>query len=78
MPEFTIQKNMPRPVRTSSLKGKTKYPFNEMDVGDYFAVGTFAGAVRAAREAWYRNNPASSFRFAISKTPDGYGCWRVA
>ena len=78
MPEFTIEKNVPRPKRISPKKGQTKYPFSTMDLDDSFPVGASNVAVLNARAAWYRNNPKSPARFSVRKTPDGCRCWRVA
>ena len=78
MQEFAIEKNVPCLQISNWRKAQTKYPFSTMDLNDYFAVGASAMAVRAARAAWYRNNPASPVKFSVFKTPEGYGCWRVA
>jgi hypothetical protein len=62
-----IESNRPLPV---------KFPFEQMQIGDSFAVpeGVTRAAVSVA--AW-RYGKATGKKLTVRKTPEGFYCWRI-
>lgn len=54
-----------------------QWPFDEMQVGDSFAVPPNAKrpAVNVAAMRYGRKH---NMKFTVRKTPEGYRCWRIA
>lgn len=68
MSQFKIEKGIPLPE-------KTKYPFEDMEVGDSFFDDTSSEAkIRGAAGLASQHG----HKFKVTKTPDGYRCWRIA
>lgn len=70
---FVIEKGVQVQARSEHSR---KYPFNEMDIGDSFAIpGDLMTSVRSAATAFGRDH---SQKFTVRKDGDGGRCWRIA
>lgn len=67
-----IDKNIPLP----SIHGKVKYPFNEMAIGDSFAVKKVD--LHRVRSASWAAGKRLNMRFSVLAYKDAYRCWRIA
>ncbi|MBN7755459.1 hypothetical protein JYP46_01365 [Nitratireductor aquimarinus] len=77
--DFKIEKNVPFNGRISSRKGTSKYPFQEMEVGDSFSFGADNNDVHKIRMAASRFGLTNGMTFSTSRQKDGtYRCWRTA
>jgi hypothetical protein len=79
--EITIPGIKPREhfMRPSGIRGRTKYPFKGMIVGDYFRVDSWDQAlhVRAALRSFYKRKPGR--QFTVRQNDEGWWvCRRVA
>lgn len=81
---FTIESNIPVPVRAPS-RGKTVYPFADMQVGDSFLYpqeapipASLRRRLAAATAAFVRRNPELNAKFAVRTAEGGLRVWRVA
>jgi hypothetical protein len=79
-----IQKNVPLKGREGRPKRTTKYPWDEMEVGDMFFVecdekqrGAISSSVATSGRAWarYNNKP---HKLSVRKMDGGFGVWRIA
>lgn len=70
---FKIEKGVPVPVNTG--KGKGKYPWGEMEVGDsiLMAPGVPANGVY---QGWAKRNKPE-WRFTSRKEGNAYRVWRI-
>lgn len=75
MSEIEIQKNIPVPKKALT-HGNTKYPFNEMEVGDSFLIAGSKQNCHSATAGANFRYPTK--RFKVLKTDEGYRCWRMA
>jgi hypothetical protein len=73
--EYKIERGIEIPDRA---RGKAKYPFAEMEVGDSFAfpVATLEKVRAACSWAGTRSNPKR--KFSVRKHGSACRCWRVA
>ena len=73
---FEIEKGIPIPPKTVNGRGKTKYPFKSMEVGDSFFVGSQHTwkIIRSAASAYSRKYGG---RFETRKDGDGFRFWRT-
>lgn len=71
-----IDKNIPIP-KDAGRKGRRKYPFYEMEVGDsvFFEGQTRTGNARNAAYAWARNN---NKEVSVRSVQGGIRIWRIA
>lgn len=71
--EIKIEKNVPCP------KNFTKYPFDEMDVGDSFFVEAQGKTINAALISWKRRkkNIGSGKKFIRRTVNGGQRVWRI-
>lgn len=71
---FKIEYGIPLTSRKAGRK--TKYPFNNMGIGDSFAFP--AKAMRSVRSRAFQIHKKTGFKFAFRTTDDKARCWRVA
>lgn len=69
-----VEKNIPIP-NTALVHGNTKYPFNEMEVGDSFKINGSKQNCHSAVAGANHRFPGK--RFKVVKTDEGYRCWRT-
>lgn len=67
-----IEKNIPLPNDQRSVK----YPFNEMAIGDSFAVKE--GDLHRVRSASWAAGRRLNIRFSVRAYDGEYRCWRIA
>ena len=74
MIEFKVKKGV-----GIELRDYHNYPFEEMEVGDFFLVDSLKASVDNARYAasWYGKREKK--KFSVRKLKDGeFRCWRMA
>lgn len=74
--KIEVTKGVPMPGVTRKF-GLRRYPFNQMEVGDSFAVPKDADS-KAVRTAAYCYGGRHGMKFACRKVDDGYRIWRVS
>lgn len=76
MSAVEITSGVPIPARGPGRKGKTKYPYGEMQVGDSIYV---AGAQASSLQSMARRAMKDrGWRFTARPEADGARLWRVA
>lgn len=78
---YTVEKNVPIPANTGSYTGARPriYPFNTMDVGDSFGMGSKEEARRVTAAASSYSKTHGGGRFSVQQVPGGgYRCWRIS
>lgn len=73
--EVKIEKGIPLKKYGGSIF--RKYPFNEMDPGDSFALGDGMDVTKV-RYAAAAYGDRYQRKYAVRKTENGYRCWRVS
>lgn len=75
--KFVIESGVPVPPRASGA-GESKYPFNDMKVGDsFFAPACSSQALSNATRA-YKMTHAPGSKWTTRKEGDGVRVWRIA
>lgn len=75
-----IEKNIPAPVE----RLRNKWPFNDMEIGDSFAVPESADwrKMRSAAGTWTRKNKSKGQRLTVRRCEEKgamvYRCWKLA
>lgn len=70
---FKIEKNVPMPEYLRMRR--SRYPFNEMEIGDSFFAGESRGKVASAAHTYGKKH---GLRFSMRSEGDGFRVWRVA
>lgn len=81
MTEIKIEKNIPiAPKRAPGRPSKSKYPFNEMEIGDSFFVSgiTLSTINCTVRKFRMRNARNDGLKFTVRAVDGGFRVWRVA
>lgn len=68
--EFKIEKDIPVP--NIAGRGRTKYPFHELEVGD----SLFSESI-SIRQAAYAFARRKGIKVTVRKTDNGYRVWRI-
>lgn len=68
---FKIDKNIPMPTRRYS-----KYPFNEMEVGDSFFVEGKSNALLSIAK-YFAKSQKLDWKFTVRKEVNGTRIWRI-
>lgn len=79
MTEYKIEKKVAMPKRAAHPGRKPKYPFNDMEVGDSFYIGSRQDAIRVRGALQHRMiRGKAKDKFSVRKQDDGsYRCWRT-
>lgn len=59
-----------RPKKRNPNKGTTRYPFNQLELGQVMYVARTVGAVRDAVRRWEANNKDSKRKFEVWRGAD--------
>ena len=72
--EFRIEKGVEMP----GLSGDAtrKYPFNQMEVGDSFAVPV--SKEQSVRNSSFQYGKVHKIKFSVRKHAGAFRCWRIA
>ena len=71
-----IEHGIEIPARTTTLKGRSKYPLADMKVGDSIFLPGNSGTVLTQAAGNYRRRGGSG-KFTVRKVRGGYRCWRL-
>lgn len=77
--EIVIEKGIAMPQTDRGVNGKTRFPFDKMDVGDSFFIdgdSAKANSVRASA-THYKNKYDKNFSVSIIKDGNGYRLFRI-
>ena len=78
--EIKIDKGVP--MKIGRMGHHKSYPWDDMDVGDSFLLPSDLSpqsSYSVARDANLRGiGNGTNRKFKVSKTPEGYRCWRIA
>lgn len=74
--DIKIDKGIPCPPRGQHKA--SKYPWEDMKVGDSFLFPKHLGRQACYQSGAYHNNKAGVKKFVIRRTPEGYRCWRLS
>lgn len=69
-----IDTNVPPPRR---LGARSKYPFNDMKVGDSVFISTAQANITSVRCSSYQVGLRRGFKFSVLKQDGGCRVWRV-
>lgn len=71
-----IDKGIPIPKRNAGRPRGSKYPYQDMEIGDsIFLPVTTSGSASATTNHWKKQ---SGFTFSQRKVEGGYRAWRVS
>lgn len=70
--DYTIEKDIPYPESSK----KAKYPFQEMEIGDSFAVEKEKrNTILTSSQYW---GMKLQRKFSVKRYGEAYRCWRIA
>lgn len=74
MTAFKIDKSVPIPAKR---KGRSKYPFATMEVGDSFLVDAASRIKTVSALAVYKKKAHPKQKFTVRRVEDGVRVWRI-
>lgn len=78
MKEYLIEKNVPPPLKPGTRRGKSKYPFWKMEVGDSFVVRPVDQKLRVSiAQTMRRARVTTGWTFCSEWEGDGMRYWRI-
>lgn len=76
---YVIEKGVPIPKsgRGANQRGRSKYPFAQMDVGDSFPAKKHYSTLKASARLFVRAGGGKGRAYIVRRTGDGCRVWRV-
>ena len=71
-----IESGIPVPPKGRPLAGS--FPFDEMKVGDSFALNNARPSTVGYLAAVFARRQEPKWKFTVRKTADGHRCWRIS